>query len=94
MMNVSQVRSRWLLPLFQLLDFDPVYLRGDTVLDEAGKLRYPLSHRGWEGEDAPISITGLSTWKSSLKVKKHERFPLSLSTRQARAAESVETVGR
>ena len=26
-----------LLPLFQLLDYDPVYLRGDTVLDEAGK---------------------------------------------------------
>ena len=47
-MDVSQVRSRWLLPLFQLLDFDPVYLRGDTVLDEAGKLRYPLSHRGWD----------------------------------------------
>jgi len=53
MMDVSQVRSRWLLPLFQLLDFDPVYLRGDTVLDEAGKLRYPLSHRGWESEGDP-----------------------------------------
>ena len=57
MMDVSQVRSRWLLPLFQLLDFDPVYLRGDTVLDEAGKLRYPLSHRGWEGEGAPVIHT-------------------------------------
>jgi len=31
MMDVSQVRTRWLLPLFQLLDFHPVYLRGDTV---------------------------------------------------------------
>jgi hypothetical protein len=57
MMDVSQVRSRWLLPLFQLLDFDPVYLRGDTVLDEAGKLRYSLSHRGWDGEGAPILHT-------------------------------------
>ncbi len=57
MMDVSQVRSRWLLPLFQLLDFDPVYLRGDTILDEAGKLRYPLSHRGWGGEGAPIIHT-------------------------------------
>ena len=57
MMDVSQVRSRWLLPLFQLLDFDPVYLRGDTVLDEAGKLRYPLSHRGWDGEGAPVIHT-------------------------------------
>ena len=46
-MDVSTVRQRWLLPLFELLDFEPTYLRGDVVLDEAGKLRYPLSHRGW-----------------------------------------------
>ena len=57
MMDVSQVRSRWLLPLFQLLDFDPLYLRGDTILDEAGKLRYPLSHRAWDGEGAPVIHT-------------------------------------
>ena len=37
MMDVSQVRARWLLHLFQLLDFDSVYLRGDTVLDEKAK---------------------------------------------------------
>jgi hypothetical protein len=65
MMDVSQVRSRWLLPLFELLDFQPVYLRGDTVLDEAGKLRFPLSHRGWPalggfeggGDGAPVLHT-------------------------------------
>jgi hypothetical protein len=57
MMDVSQLRARWLLPLFELLDFQPVYLRADTVLDEAGKLRYPLSHRGWEGDDAPVLHT-------------------------------------
>ncbi|MGC9523588.1 MAG: Eco57I restriction-modification methylase domain-containing protein, partial [Anaerolineae bacterium] len=51
-MDVSDVRRRWLLPLFELLDFDPVYIRGDVVLDEAGKLRYPLSHRGWRDEGA------------------------------------------
>jgi len=56
-MDVSQVRSRWLRPLFQLLDFDPVYLRGDTVLDQAGRLRFPLSHRGWQGEGAPVLHT-------------------------------------
>ncbi len=28
LMDVSQVRARWLLPLFELLDFDPLYLRG------------------------------------------------------------------
>jgi hypothetical protein len=57
MMDVSQVRSRWLLPLFAVLDFDPVYVRGDVVLDEAGKLRYPLSHRGWENGAAPYLHT-------------------------------------
>lgn len=57
LMDVSQVRARWLLLLFQTLDFDPVYLRGDTILDEAGKLRYSLSHRGWDGEGAPIIHT-------------------------------------
>jgi hypothetical protein len=57
MMDLSQVRARWLLPLFQLLDFDPVYLRSDTVLDEAGDLRFPLSHRGWDGESAPVLHT-------------------------------------
>jgi hypothetical protein len=41
------VRQRWLLSLFELLDFQPVYLRGDIVLDKAGKLRFPLLHRGW-----------------------------------------------
>jgi hypothetical protein len=38
MMDVSQVRARWLLPVFQLLDFEPVYVKGDTVLDPDGKL--------------------------------------------------------
>ena len=49
MMDVSQVRSRWPLPLFQLLDFDPVYLRGDTVLDEVG----PETWGRWFA-DAPV----------------------------------------
>jgi len=46
-MDVSQVRARWLRPLCQLLDFTPVYLRGDTLVDGDEKLRFPLSHRGW-----------------------------------------------
>lgn len=50
LMDVSQVRSRWLLPLFQVLDFEPVYQRGDTLLDREGKLRFSLSHRGWDEE--------------------------------------------
>ena len=61
MMDVSQVRQRWLLPLFSLLDFDPIYLRGDVVVDEAGKLRYPLSHRGWERDEEPADGPVLHT---------------------------------
>jgi len=57
MMEVSQVRDRWLLPLFRLLDFEPLYLRGDTALDEDGKLRFPLSHRGWDDPGAPVIHT-------------------------------------
>jgi hypothetical protein len=63
MFDVSQVRNRWLLPLFQVLDFDPVYVRGDVVLDEAGKLRYPLSHRGWDDSGAPCLHTVIPSQK-------------------------------
>ncbi|HNT74636.1 MAG TPA: hypothetical protein PKH77_06430 [Anaerolineae bacterium] len=48
LLDVSQVRARWLLPLFKALDFDPVYLRSDTLVDENEALRFPLTHRGWE----------------------------------------------
>jgi hypothetical protein len=61
MMEVSQVRSRWLLPLFSLLDFEPVYQRGDTVLDEDGSLRFSLSHRGWDAEGAPVLHTVITS---------------------------------
>jgi hypothetical protein len=49
-MDTSEVRQRWLLPLFGLLDFEPDYQRGDTVL--ADDLRFPLSHRGWASRQA------------------------------------------
>ncbi len=51
--DLPQVRSRWLLPLFQLLDFDPVYLRADVVIGESESLRFPLSHRGWPASRRP-----------------------------------------
>ncbi len=57
LMDLSQLRSRWLLPLFLALDFEPVYQRADTVLDKDGKLRFPLSHRGWPGDSAPVLHT-------------------------------------
>lgn len=53
-MDISTWRSRWILPVLQALDFAPVYQRADTVV---GEIRFPLSHRGWEGEGAPIIHT-------------------------------------
>jgi len=48
-MDVSALRSRWVLPLLNLLDFDPVYLRGDTVINpgQRDELRFDLTYRGW-----------------------------------------------
>lgn len=54
-MDLSQVRARWLLPLCQLLDFEPVYLRSDTLVNGDEKLRFPLSHRGWAEDTAHAS---------------------------------------
>ena len=56
-MNLRQVRSRWLLPLFSLLDFEPLYLRGDIVLHEGGDLLFSPSLRGWAGETTMVSTT-------------------------------------
>ena len=49
-MAVSEVRRRWLMPLFELLDFEPHYLRADTVIGESNHLHFNLSHRGWNRE--------------------------------------------
>ncbi len=60
LLDASQVRARWLLPLFHVLDFDPVYLRGDTVVDDNEALRFPLTHRGWSAQGGRGQETGLS----------------------------------
>lgn len=53
LMDVSQVRSRWLLPLFKELGFDLQYQRGDVVVGDDDLLCFALSHRGWAGDGAP-----------------------------------------
>ncbi|HQJ51786.1 MAG TPA: hypothetical protein PKW05_08425, partial [Anaerolineae bacterium] len=58
--DLPQLRSRWLVPLFQLLDFDPQYQRADLVLGDSEQLRFPLTYRGWpasRGPGAPILHT-------------------------------------
>jgi hypothetical protein len=64
MFDVFQVRNRWLLPLFQVLDFDPTYVRGDVVLDEAGS----SATRSRTGDGtASCSTPCRSTWPASGK---------------------------
>lgn len=51
-LDVSTTRERWLLPLFQLLDFEPEFQRADLTPTGDEDLRFPVSHRGWDAEHA------------------------------------------
>lgn len=55
--DVSAARSRWILPLLQLLDFDPQYQAANIKVGEDERLSFSLSHRGWKGDGAPIAHT-------------------------------------
>ncbi len=46
-LDVSTTRERWLLPMAQLLDFDPQYQRADLRPVRDDDFRFPVSHRGW-----------------------------------------------
>ena len=41
-MDISTLRTRWILPLLALLEHDLEYQRADLILDE--DLRFPISH--------------------------------------------------
>lgn len=58
-LDLPTIRRRWLLPFLGLLEFEPQFLRSMVkVPTEGGEaLRFPLSHRGWSGEHAPIIHT-------------------------------------
>ena len=56
-MDVSEARSKWIIPLLRGLGFDPIYNKQDTVLEEGGDLRFRLSHRGWADARAPMVHT-------------------------------------
>lgn len=53
-MNVSDARSKWMVPLFKELGFDPGFIKEEIVIDGDDKLRFKLSHRGWIGAGAPM----------------------------------------
>ncbi len=48
--DTSRARESWLLPFFRALGFQPVFNRSHLA---AGDQSFPISHRGWDGEDAP-----------------------------------------
>ena len=52
-MSISEARSKWMVPLFKELGFDPDFRREEIVVGGDDKLRYRLSHRGWISESAP-----------------------------------------
>lgn len=54
-LDVSQTRQRWLLPLLQLLGFEPEFERADLTPTSDEDLGFPISHRGWDGEHAPAA---------------------------------------
>ncbi len=53
-MSVSDARSKWMIPLFRELGFDPVFNREDVIVDGDEKLRFKFSHKGWNSLAAPI----------------------------------------
>ena len=53
-MDVSDARSKWMVPLFKELGFDPGFIKEETAVDGDDKLRFRLSHRGWISAGAPM----------------------------------------
>ncbi|WP_254534033.1 Eco57I restriction-modification methylase domain-containing protein [Natrinema gelatinilyticum] len=47
-MDISEARSKWILKLFQTLDFEPVYQRAHL---EVEGMEFDLSHKGWPDDE-------------------------------------------
>jgi len=47
-MDISEARSKWILKLFQALNFEPVYQRSNL---EVEGMKFDLSHRGWPDDE-------------------------------------------
>ncbi|PZA06054.1 MULTISPECIES: N-6 DNA methylase [unclassified Meiothermus] len=71
--DTSRAREAWLLPFFRALDYKPVYNRGHlAVADQT----FPISHRGWEAEDAPP--LHLVAAELDLRPSRREKSPQAL----------------
>lgn len=66
--DLPTLRSRWVIPLLRVLDFAPVYLRGNTQVGNGrDAVSFSLSHRGWPGDGAPILDS--VPWSQDLDTK-------------------------
>lgn len=50
-MDNSTLRRRWIIPLFEMLGFEPKYI-ASNIKSDAGQ-EYHIPYVGWDGEDAP-----------------------------------------
>lgn len=55
--DVSTTRKKWIIPLLEALDYNPQYLKKDTVVSEEKGVKAHLSHRGGTWDHAPIIHT-------------------------------------
>jgi len=55
--DISDLREKWIKYLFSLLGYDLEYQKADIAADSGNK--FCLSHRGWDGQHAPIIHTVL-----------------------------------
>lgn len=55
--DITTARNKWLIPLFEMLDFDLEYQKAYLTINNDKNLRFPISHRGWKGENAPVVHT-------------------------------------
>lgn len=70
-MNLSDSRSKWMIPLFRELGFDPMFNREDIIVDGDQKLRFKLSHKGWNSSVAPMVHMVLPS--QDLEEESHEQ---------------------
>ena len=76
--NISELRIRWLIPLFNVLRFEPIFLKEHPkVVRNDEELRFALSHRGWDSLEAPILHS--VSWQQDLdkKIKTSGRHAVS-----------------
>jgi hypothetical protein len=70
-MNLSDSRSKWMIPLLRELGFDPMFNREDIIVDGDQKLRFKLSHKGWNSSVAPMVHMVLPS--QDLEEESHEQ---------------------